>query len=97
MNGKKVVKGFLSFKFDFQFQGCKIKMDGTGNILIKRIAKSNVYVKPVMEEEPFKSIKTLAEIKWQCEHKAMAQTTEDELKSLDTATSKPKAGIMIGR
>jgi len=31
-------------------QGCKIKMDGTGNILIKRIAKSNVYVKAVMEE-----------------------------------------------
>ena len=25
-------------------------MDGTGNILIKRIAKSNVYVKAVMEE-----------------------------------------------
>lgn len=27
------------------FQGCKIKMDDSGNILIKRIAKSNVYVK----------------------------------------------------
>jgi len=26
-------------------QGCKIKMDDSGNILIKRIAKSNVYVK----------------------------------------------------
>ena len=29
-------------------QGCKIKMDDSGNILIKRIAKSNVYVKPTM-------------------------------------------------
>ncbi len=27
------------------FQGCKIKMDDSGNILIKRISKSNVYVK----------------------------------------------------
>lgn len=26
-------------------QGCKIKMDDSGNILIKRISKSNVYVK----------------------------------------------------
>ena len=26
-------------------QGCKIKMDDSGNILIKRIAKANVYVK----------------------------------------------------
>ncbi len=27
------------------FQGCKIKMDDSGNILIKRIAKTNVFVK----------------------------------------------------
>jgi len=31
-------------------QGCKIKMDDSGNILIKRIAKSNVYVKALTEE-----------------------------------------------
>jgi len=31
-------------------QGCKIKMDDSGNILIKRIAKSNVFVKPLTEE-----------------------------------------------
>ena len=30
---------------DFWLQGCKIKMDDSGNILVKRIAKSNVYVK----------------------------------------------------
>ena len=30
---------------DFYFQGCKIKMDDSGNILIKRIAKANVFVK----------------------------------------------------
>ena len=34
----------LSFLFSF-LQGCKIKMDDSGNILIKRIAKTNVYVK----------------------------------------------------
>lgn len=28
-----------------QFQGVKIKMDDAGNILIRRYAKSNVYVK----------------------------------------------------
>ena len=31
-------------------QGCKIKMDDSGNILVKRIAKSNVYVKNTTEE-----------------------------------------------
>lgn len=31
-------------------QGCKIKMDDSGNILVKRIAKSNVYVKNTAEE-----------------------------------------------
>lgn len=31
-------------------QGCKIKMDDSGNILVKRIAKSNVYVKVTSEE-----------------------------------------------
>merc|ERR1719249_170589 len=31
-------------------QGCKIKMDDSGNILIKRIAKANVYVKTLLEE-----------------------------------------------
>jgi len=31
-------------------QGCKIKMDDSGNILIKRIAKSNVFVKALTEE-----------------------------------------------
>ena len=35
---------------DFYFQGCKIKMDDSGNILIKRIAKSNVYVKKTEQE-----------------------------------------------
>ncbi|XP_059086658.1 uncharacterized protein LOC131883244 isoform X3 [Tigriopus californicus] len=29
-------------------QGCKIKMDDSGNILIKRIAKSNVYIKSTL-------------------------------------------------
>lgn len=31
-------------------QGCKVKMDETGNILIKRFSKSSVYVKNVIEE-----------------------------------------------
>lgn len=31
-------------------QGCKIKMDDSGNILIKRIAKANIYVKTTTEE-----------------------------------------------
>jgi len=31
-------------------QGCKIKMDDSGNILVKRIAKANVYVKALTEE-----------------------------------------------
>jgi len=31
-------------------QGCKIKMDDSGNILIKRIAKANVYVKTPTDE-----------------------------------------------
>merc|ERR1712045_566005 len=31
-------------------QGCKIKMDDSGNILVKRIAKSNIYVKNTTEE-----------------------------------------------
>ena len=32
-------------------QGCKIKMDDSGNILVKRIAKSNVYVKTASSED----------------------------------------------
>ena len=39
---------FVDFKFNnalVVLQGCKIKMDDSGNILIKRIAKTNVYVK----------------------------------------------------
>ena len=39
--GAKVTKIII----DFCFQGCKIKMDDSGNILIKRIAKANVFVK----------------------------------------------------
>ena len=31
-------------------QGCKIKMDDSGNILVKRIAKEKVYVKQTSEE-----------------------------------------------
>jgi len=31
-------------------QGCKIKMDDSGNILVKRIAKSNVYVQNTKDE-----------------------------------------------
>lgn len=31
-------------------QGCKVKMDETGNILIKRFSKSSVYVKNTIEE-----------------------------------------------
>ena len=31
-------------------QGCKIKMDDSGNILVKRIAKSNVYVKTMSDD-----------------------------------------------
>ncbi|CAB4067807.1 unnamed protein product [Lepeophtheirus salmonis] len=31
-------------------QGCKIKMDDSGNILVKRIAKANVYVKCISDE-----------------------------------------------
>lgn len=30
--------------------GCKLKMDDSGNILIKRVAKSNIYVKNTAEE-----------------------------------------------
>lgn len=36
-------------------QGCKIKMDDSGNILVKRIAKSNVYVKMTSEENAINS------------------------------------------
>lgn len=36
-------------------QGCKIKMDDSGNILVKRIAKSNVYVKITTEENAIAS------------------------------------------
>jgi len=35
--------------------GCKIKMDDSGNILVKRIAKSNVYVKMTSEENAISS------------------------------------------
>ena len=35
----------------FLFQGCKIKMDDSGNILVKRIAKSNVYVKTTSPDD----------------------------------------------
>ena len=31
-------------------QGCKVKMDETGNILVKRFSKSGVYVKNTIEE-----------------------------------------------
>ena len=31
-------------------QGCKIKMDDSGNILVKRLAKSAIYVKNTLEE-----------------------------------------------
>ena len=31
-------------------QGCKVKMDETGNILIKRFSKATVYVKNTIEE-----------------------------------------------
>ena len=37
------------------FLGCKIKMDDSGNILVKRIAKSNVYVKLTSEENAIAS------------------------------------------
>ncbi|XP_023320851.1 uncharacterized protein LOC111695678 [Eurytemora carolleeae] len=30
--------------------GCKLKMDDTGNILVKRLSKSNIYVKNTIEE-----------------------------------------------
>ena len=30
--------------------GCKLKMDDTGNILIKRLSKSAIYVKNTIEE-----------------------------------------------
>lgn len=38
---------------DFKSQigaGCKVKMDDSGNILVKRLAKSNIYVKNTLEE-----------------------------------------------
>ena len=38
-------KSNLAFIELYDSQGCKIKMDDSGNILIKRIAKANVYVK----------------------------------------------------
>ena len=31
-------------------QGCKVKMDETGNILVKRFSKAGVYVKNTIEE-----------------------------------------------
>ena len=37
--------------FELTLQGCKIKMDDSGNILIKRIAKSNVYVKTASPDD----------------------------------------------
>lgn len=33
------------------FQGVKIKMDDGGNIMVKRVSRSNVYVKEVKTEE----------------------------------------------
>ena len=38
-------KSNLAFIELYDSQGCKIKMDDSGNILIKRIAKANVLVK----------------------------------------------------
>ena len=34
----------------FSYQGCKIKMDESGNILIKRFCKSPIHVKNTIEE-----------------------------------------------
>ena len=31
-------------------KGCKLKMDDSGNILVKRLSRSNIYVKNTMEE-----------------------------------------------
>ena len=52
-----------------RLQGCKIKMDDSGNILIKRIAKANVYVKSgdgenavaneILKVSPFKVNRTI--------------------------------------
>ena len=36
-------------------QGCKIKMDDSGNILVKRIAKANIYVKMTSEDNAISS------------------------------------------
>ncbi len=49
---EQVRLGYLLFKIELKnlSQGCKIKMDDSGNILVKRIAKSNVYVKNTTEE-----------------------------------------------
>ena len=49
---EQVRLGYLFFKIELKnlLQGCKIKMDDSGNILVKRIAKSNVYVKNTTEE-----------------------------------------------
>ena len=35
----------------FLFQGVKIKMDEAGNILIKRVSKSNVYIKNTGQDD----------------------------------------------
>ena len=36
---------------DFWLQGCKIKMDDSGNIPVKRIAKSKVYIKTTSTDD----------------------------------------------
>ena len=48
-----------------RLQGCKIKMDDSGNILIKRIAKANVYVKSGDGENAVANeILKVAPLKW---------------------------------
>ena len=37
-------------------KGCKLKMDDSGNILVKRLSRSNIYVKNTMEENAVSNI-----------------------------------------
>ena len=40
-------------------KGCKLKMDDSGNILVKRLSRSNIYVKNTMEENAVRAETTL--------------------------------------
>jgi len=47
-------------------KGCKLKMDDSGNILVKRLSRSNIYVKNTMEENAVRNPKQLVNCSIKC-------------------------------